>query len=165
MSERTARLSLPFIIPGQAQKEVFHNEALARIDVALQAAVEGAPTASPPEAPQPGQCWIVAPGAAGEWTGRENQLASWTESGWRFVIPFTGFAAWDLAASHALRWNGSSWSAGELRGTKLIVGGKEVVSERQPHVPSPSGGSIIDAEARASIDALIATLMSHGLID
>jgi hypothetical protein len=32
-------------------------------------------------------------------------------------------------------------------------------------VPSPSGGTIIDAEARLAVDALIAALMSHGLID
>ena len=37
MSDATARLALPFIAPGQAQKELFHNEALTRIDALLQA--------------------------------------------------------------------------------------------------------------------------------
>ena len=164
MSNQTARLGLPFIMPGQAQKEVFHNEALSKIDMALQSAVEGT-RGAPPISPQPGQSWIVAAGAAGEWGGRENHLASWTEGGWRYVAPTAGFSVWDLSGDHPLRWTGSNWSAGDLRGVKLILGGKKVVSERQPHVPSPSGGTIIDAEARESIDKLIATLMSHGLID
>ena len=81
--------------------------------MALQAAVEGAPTATAPEAPQPGQCWVVAPGAAGDWAGRENQIASWTAGGWRFVEPTAGFTAWDLVSNHALRWEREQL---ELRG-------------------------------------------------
>ena len=32
MTERSTRFALPFILPGQAQKEAFHNEAVAAID-------------------------------------------------------------------------------------------------------------------------------------
>mgnify|MGYP006199852597 CR=1 FL=1 len=32
MSDATARFALPFILPGQAQKELFHNEALTRLE-------------------------------------------------------------------------------------------------------------------------------------
>jgi hypothetical protein len=39
-----------------------------------------------------------------------------------------------------------------------------VVGARQPPVPSPSGGTIIDAEARVAIAQISAALMSHGLI-
>ena len=39
MSESTARLALPLIAPGQAQKEVSHNEALAALDLLVQAQV------------------------------------------------------------------------------------------------------------------------------
>ncbi len=41
----TPRLSLPFIVPGQAQKELFHNEALQLLDVLVAGAVEGLPLA------------------------------------------------------------------------------------------------------------------------
>jgi hypothetical protein len=41
MTERSARFGLPFILPGQAQKEVFHNEALAALDGLVHAAVSG----------------------------------------------------------------------------------------------------------------------------
>jgi hypothetical protein len=165
MADTTPRFALPFILPGQAQKELFHNEALARVDLALHPAVEGAPAAAPPPAPAPGECWIAAAGAAGDWSGRDNMLAMWTESGWRFLAPTPGMSAWNKAESVPLIWDGDAWRDGELACAGLVVGGARVVGERQPAVASPSGGTIIDAEARAAIDALTAALMSHGLIE
>lgn len=164
MSE-TARYQLPFILPGQAQKEVYHNEALTRIDAALHAAVEEEPLPTPPQNPQIGESWIVAIGASGDWSGKEDDVATWTEGGWRFITPRAGMMAWDRARGLWLHWNGTGWSSGELPVTRLIVDGQQVVGARQPEVPSPSGGTTIDPEARAAIDAIIATLMSHGLID
>ncbi|HEX8573365.1 MAG TPA: DUF2793 domain-containing protein [Allosphingosinicella sp.] len=165
MPDTTPRLALPFILPGQAQKELFHNEALARIDLALHPAVEGGPLAEPPGAPSAGQCWIVAAAAAGAWSGRSDMLAMWTESGWRFVAPPPGTSAWNKAAGVPLLWDGEQWRQGRLVCSGLEIDGLQVVGERQPAVPSPSGGTIIDAEARAAINALTAALMSHGLIE
>ena len=165
MADSTPRFALPFILPGQAQKELFHNEGLARIDLALHPAVEGPPAAAPPTAPAAGECWIVAPGAGGGWSGRGNMIAMWTESGWRFLAPSPGTSAWDKAGSVPLIWDGEQWRGGELLCAGLRVGGVKVVGERQPAVASPSGGTIIDAEARAAINALTAALMSHGLIE
>lgn len=34
MTDTSARFALPLILPGQAQKEIFHNEALALLDAA-----------------------------------------------------------------------------------------------------------------------------------
>lgn len=165
MADTTQRFALPFILPGQAQKELFHNEALARIDLALHPAVEGPPAAAPPTAPAPGECWIVAPAAGGDWSGRDDMLAMWTTSGWRFLEPPPGTSAWNKAAAVPLIWDGSQWRSGDLACTGITVGGVRVVGPRQPAVASPSGGTIIDEEARAAIDALTAALMSHGLIE
>jgi hypothetical protein len=165
MADTTPRFALPFILPGQAQKEMFHNEALARIDLALHPAVEGAPAAEPPPVPAEGECWIVAPAASGEWSGRDNMLAMWTEGGWRFLAPPPGTNAWDKAAAMARLWDGFQWRDGELAAAALLVNGVRVVGPRQPGVASPSGGTIIDQEARAAINALTAALMSHGLIE
>ena len=165
MPDTTPRLALPFILPGQAQKELFHNEALTRIDLALHPAVEGPPEAEPPPAPAEGECRIVAPGALGDWSGRDNMLAMWTESGWRFVAPSPGTSAWNKASAVPLLWDGYQWRDGELASAGLLVNGLRVVGGRQPAVPSPSGGTIIDEEARAAINALTAALMSHGLIE
>jgi hypothetical protein len=165
MPDTTPRLELPFILPGQAQKEQFHNEALARIDLALNPAVEGPPLGAPPDEPEPGQCWIVAAAATGAWSGRDAMLAMWTDGGWRFVAPPPGTSAWNKAAGVPLIWNGGEWREGQLACAGLEVGGLRVVGARQPGVPSPSGGTIIDAEARVAISALTAALMSHGLIE
>jgi len=165
MADTTPRFALPLILPGQAQKELFHNEALARIDLALHPAVEGPPDAEPPPAPAEGECRIVAPAAGGDWSGRDNMLAMWTEGGWRFVAPPPGTSAWNKAAALPLLWDGFQWREGELACSGLLVNGVRVVGARQSGVASPSGGTIIDAEARAAINALTAALMSHGLIE
>jgi hypothetical protein len=164
MSEATPRFQLPFIVPGQAQKELFHNEALARVDAALHPGVEAAGTETPPADPVAGQAWLLGAAPTGAWAGKPNQLAAFTEGGWRFLAPAVGMTAWDKAEGLMRRWTGSAWS-GELAGERLSVGGLQVVGSRQPAVPSPSGGTVIDVEARAALSALIATLKSHGLTD
>ena len=92
-------------------------------------------------------------------------LAMWSEGGWRFVAPSAGTSAWNKADGVPLLWDGGQWRTGELVCAGVEVGGLRVVGPRQPAVPSPSGGTIIDVEARAAIDALTAALMSHGLIE
>ena len=51
MRERTPRAAPPQIMPAQAEKEMFHNKALALIDAALHPAAEGASLTAPPSAP------------------------------------------------------------------------------------------------------------------
>jgi len=164
MSESSLRFGLPFILPGQAQKEVYHNEALAALDGLIHPAVEGSATA-PPANPAPGQCWTVADGATGAWAGQDDKLALWTAAGWRFLAPTAGMAVWDKSAGFERRWDGSAWSDGKIFAAGLNIGGQQVVGARQAAVPSPSGGTTIDAEARTAIGALIVALKSHGLID
>jgi hypothetical protein len=72
---------------------------------------------------------------------------------------------WNKAAGHWLHWQENAWSSGELSATAIFVNGSKVVGERRPGVPSPSGGTIIDEEARAAIVALTAAIKSHGLIE
>jgi hypothetical protein len=165
MSDQSPRFALPFLLPGQAQKELFHNEALVLLDALVDAAVEEGPRAAPPASPAPGQCWIVAAGASGAWAAHDEALALWTDGGWRFVVPPAGASVWDKAAGVPRQWNGSSWSGGRLACAGLSIGGKPVVGERASAIISPSGGTIIDAEARTALAAVIATLKSHGLTD
>jgi hypothetical protein len=165
MSDQSPRFGLPFILPGQAQKELFHNEALVIIDAAVHPAVEEGPRASPPAAPLAGQSWIVGPGATGAWSGHADSLAVATEGGWRFVAPIPGMSVWDKGAQAPRQWDGAAWGSGRIACSGLRIGGKAVVGERLPTIANPSGGTIIDAEARAALATVIATLKSHGLID
>ena len=165
MTDTSARFALPFILPGQAQKETYHNEALSLLDCALHPCVEGAPTADPPAQPDDGQSWIIGATPTGAWVGKAGALASWTVGGWRFVNPLPGMQVWNKAAGYWLHWTGSGWSDGTMPASAILIDGQQVVGPRLEGVPSPSGGTVIDAEARSAITALIATLKSHGLID
>ena len=165
MTETSARFALPFILPGQAQKEAYHNEALTLLDAALHASVEDDPAADPPSDPEIGQSWIVGEDATGDWAGKDGSLAAWTSGGWRFVPPIPGMMVWNKAINCWAHWTGTAWSDGSLPAAAIVIGGEQVVGPRLPDVPSPSGGTTIDAEARAALDAVIATLRSHGLID
>ncbi len=165
MTETSPRFALPFILPGQAQKEAFHNEALALIDAALHTcAVEG-PTDIVPANPAIGSCWIVPPGATGAWAGQAGKLACWTAGGWRFLGPVPGMTVWNTDRGYAMRWTGEAWNDGEWAVSSLTIGGQKVVGERLETVASPSGGTTIDAEARTAIDAVIVALRTHGLIE
>ena len=165
MTETSARFALPFILPGQAQKEVFHNEALTRLDTLLHACVVDDPRDTIPLDPAIGECWIVAPGATGAWAGQSDNLACWTASGWRFASPVPGMIAWNTDAGYPILWTGSAWSSGEWPASALTIAGQQVVGPRLETVPSPSGGTIIDAEARGAVDAIIVALRTHGLIE
>ncbi|MBX3562450.1 MAG: DUF2793 domain-containing protein [Sphingomonas sp.] len=164
MSETSARFALPFILPGQAQKEMFHNEALAAIDCALHPSIEDV-AIDPPATPDPGESWIVGAGAGGAWADRQDTIATWTGGGWRFTGPTPGLVAWDKHAAFWRYWTGAAWSDGGLPAASINIAGLQVIGPRLAEVPNPSGGTTIDAEARAAIDAVIATLKSHGLIE
>ena len=164
MADTTPRFTLPFILPGQAQKELFHNEALVRADLLLHPAVEGPPAATPPADPQSGQIWLVAESGQGDWQGHGGALAAWTAGGWRFASPVPGMMVWLKSASRWIHWSGTAWS-GQFPVEAVLVDEQQVVGPRQPEVPSPSGGTLIDSEARASVSALIVALKTHGLID
>lgn len=165
MGDTTSRFALPFILPGQAQKELFHNEALTALDVALHPAVDGGSLAAPPASPARGACWLVAEGASGEWLDKDGCLAAWTTGGWRFLTPLPGMCAWDKTAGVHRRWTGNAWSGGEVAAAAILIAGQQVVGRRQAAVPSPSGGTIIDEQARAAIAAIAVALKSHGLTD
>jgi hypothetical protein len=159
MNNATDRFQFPFILPGQAQKELFHNEALALVDAALHPAVETAPVADAPMAPAPGQSWIVASAALGAWAGKEGHIANFTEAGWRFIAPQPGMMAWNKAAGLWLIFDGLAWTEGVLPATALVINGQQVVGPRRAAIASPSGGGTIDVEARAAINEIIATFM------
>ena len=141
----TARLSLPLLAVAQAQKEVTHNEALTLLDALVVPTVEAGPQADPPVAPLAGQVWLVNDAPTGAWAGEAGMLALWTAGGWRFVAPRAGMRVMRLDDGLWLCFDGTTWS---------------IPSE----VAGPTGGTVVDTQARAAIDALIACLSAHGLL-
>ncbi len=161
--EDTARLALPLLAAGQAQKELWHNEALALLDIAVQAAVEEIGGDTPPAAPQPGQCWIVGPAPTGAWTGHAGAIAGWTAGGWRFVAARAGLRARHLPSGEEVAHDGGGWRRGEMAAARLLVDGVQVVGARGAAIAVPGGGAIIDVECRAAMEAVLISLRKHGL--
>ncbi len=164
MTETTDRLSLPFIIAGQAQKEIWHNEALMLIDTLVQSSVVAVAPTAVPTAPILGECWIVGASPAGLWAGKAQHLAGWTSGGWRFMPPREGMSCWSLADTVVVRFASGAWVKGVEQALSYKVNGQQVVGGRAAAIATVSGGSTIDAEARLALNAMLATLRTHGLI-
>lgn len=164
MAEVSDHYALPLLQVGQAQKEVTHNEAVAGIDTLLHLAVESLSRSTPPSAPAAGQAWIVAASPADIWAGRAGEIASYGAGGWRYIAPQQGCVAWlrdvqRFAVFTADGWSDDGWPVAALRiGTRTALGGGLSV------IAPPTGGAVVDTEARGAIAALIAGLQIQGLV-
>lgn len=165
MTTETTRHGLPLLVPGQAQKELFHNEALSAVDALLHPAVEATGATEPPADPLLGRCWILGATPTGAWAGRAQALATWTEGGWRFRPPVAGMRAVLRATREPVEWDGIRWREGEIVGARVMVGGQQVVGARGESIAAPAGGAVVDAEARATIAMVLGALRNHGLTD
>ena len=118
------------------------NEAFARIDALLHCSVEGE-RADPPASPFEGEAWIVAPGATGAWAGKDAMIATRQADNWLFVAGMEGLRLFDRSTRQERLFT-TAWQA--------------------PAVPTePSGGSVVDAEARAVLAELILALRISGV--
>ena len=110
MTTYSPRLDLPFLEGAQAQKHVTHNEALERLDIAVQAMVRGWEVTSPPGSPAEGACWLVGDAASGAWSGHAGDIAAFAGGGWLFVTPREGWRIWDRAGGRLMVLTGSGWT-------------------------------------------------------
>ena len=138
----TARLALPLLFAGQAQKEFTVNEALLRADIAVQCVVEGEADA-PPAAPAIGEVWLVGTTPTGDFAEHALGIAGWTADGWRFVAPRDGFVVFDRAAQCFRRFTG--------------------IWEKPVAPSSPTGGATIDVEARDALVRILEKLVDAGV--
>lgn len=143
--QATPRWDLPLLFVGQAQKELFVNEALNLLDSLIFLACEGERAAPPSVAADAGQCWIVASGAQEEWQGRDTMVAIRTDGGWRYVEPEAGMGVYDRGSGCFRRFIDGGWAVPVLP-------------------PMPSGGEVIDVEARAVLAQLSEILRTQALV-
>lgn len=153
IDQTTPRLALPLLQPGQAQKELYHNEALALLDLIVPGVVRAVASA-PPLDPPLGDAWIVAPDARGAWQDQAGAIAGWTGGGWRFVAPREGTALWLAEPGVPARFRSGAWA----------IGAGALLGAAAPPIAAPNGGATIDAEARATLAALLAGLAALGII-
>ncbi|WP_176082567.1 DUF2793 domain-containing protein [Martelella sp. HB161492] len=108
MSENTANLGLPFIMPAQAQKHVTHNEALQRLDAVTQLSIVSTRTVPPP-APAEGERYCVGTGASDAFSGSDNKIAVYQDGSWTFIAPAPGWLAWFEDDESLLCYDGTAW--------------------------------------------------------
>lgn len=82
-----------------------------------------------------------------------------------FARSIEGLTVFDKSSGQFATFVGGSWETGNLRGQAVLVDAEQVVGPRLTAVADPTGGTIIDAEARTAIVAILARLRTHGLID
>ncbi|WP_233544967.1 DUF2793 domain-containing protein [Pseudooceanicola sediminis] len=145
MSDTSAILSMPYIQPAQAQKHVTHNEALTVLDAIVQLAVTDRDRTAPPASPTEGDRHVVAPGATGDWAGRDGAVAVSDAGMWAFHTPNPGWQAYVLDEDRVITWRDGAWQdAGD-----------------QPFQTSELGiNATADSTNRLSVSAP-ATLLSH----
>jgi hypothetical protein len=110
LTDTTTHLALPLLAQGQAQKEVWHNEALAMLDAVVQLSVKDRDLASPPGSPAEGDRYIVAGGASGAWAGHASHVAAWLNGAWNFFPPKEGWIAWVAGEDTLLTFGPSGWT-------------------------------------------------------
>ncbi len=159
----TIRLGLPLLSAGQAQKEVTHNEALLAIDRLLHIAVLTRGLNTPPPSPVAGSIYIIGPVPTGAWSGQAGRLASHDGFGWTIVAPVRGCLAWIVDEASFAVFD-TVWSQGGWPSNGLKIGGRTLLAATPVAISSPSGGTVIDVEARAKISALLAALHDQGVI-
>lgn len=105
----TARLGLPLLAAGQAQKHVTHNEALALLDALVQMRLDGLDRNDPPATPAEGAAYAVGPAPTGDWTGRAGMVALRSGGAWTFLSPAEGWLAWDGETGRLTVRTGAGW--------------------------------------------------------
>ena len=134
----TKRHLLPNLYVGQSQKEITHNEALARIDALLHPVVEAKLTTPPAGLTDSsdGLCWLIGSPANGLWEGRSEQIARWSGGSWRYLEPVSGMTLWLVSGNKRLFYIAGAWVEPSA-------------------INSPAGGTVIDNEARAAVIAIL----------
>jgi hypothetical protein len=98
------------------------------------------------------------------WAGQAKALAGYTAGGWRFVAAVAGMRALDKVSGQTATYDGAAWVVGTVKGAKLELAGAQVVGARGAAVANPTGGTVVDVEARVALVALLDRMRTHGLI-
>lgn len=106
----TPRLGLPYIVQGQAQKEVTHNDALVRLDALVDLYILDRDLADPPGSPSDGDAYIVAASPTGAWAGQAGNIAYLIDGAWRFYVPVKGLVAYVAEEQTIIVFTASGWA-------------------------------------------------------
>lgn len=141
MADRTTNLSMPFILPSQAQKHVTHNEALQALDAIVQLAVEDDATA-PPAEPVEGARFVVAINATGAWAGHDGHIAVRQDGAWSYLRPRAGWLAWFVTEQKVKIFDGATWSDLQSEDTSPSMLGINTAADNQNRLAVASDATL-----------------------
>jgi Protein of unknown function (DUF2793) len=158
------RLTMPYIVTGQAQKEITHNDALNDLDSLAQISVINRTTATPPTTPAEGDSYIIAASPTGAWAGNANAVASYY-SGWRIKPAKTGWLAYVQAESIFYIFDGTAWNVfkGVVPLGSAAAPSYSFVGDSDTGIYSPGANQLSIATAgiqRVAVDAAGTTTVS-----
>lgn len=104
----TPNLKLPEIEHQEVNGDVTHNDGLWIMDMHGQSTVQNR-TAVPPGSPNEGEAYIIAPGATGDWSGLDNQVAQRRGGIWNYYLPADGWRFYNATDTLIWKYNGSIW--------------------------------------------------------
>lgn len=142
---QTQRFKLPLLATGQSQKELFHNEALVRLDFLVHPVVQSVENDPALLTIEEGLNWLIDSAPSGEWMGRTNQIASWTSGGWRYFDPVDSMQLFVAVSQETAIFQNNEWKFGGS-------------------IVPPVGGSVVDVEARVVIDSILEVLKVKAII-
>ena len=105
----SAKLTLPYILPNQAQKHVTMNESLRRLDALVQISVISMDETDPPTTPSDGDRYVPAGPSTGDWAGVEGHLVAYQDGAWEVFAPQIGWMAWVEADAALAIFDGADW--------------------------------------------------------
>ncbi len=84
-------------------------------------------------------------GATGLWTNKSGQIAIWIGGDWRCQVAHDGMRLWAMSNGRDSIYTGGVWSGG-------------------PIIANPSGGAVVDTEARATLGAMLQYFRLIGML-
>lgn len=106
----TPVLGLDELSSGQTSKEIYHNQALRKIE-GFSVRVLDKDLATPPGSPADGDAYIVAGSPTGAWVGHATHVALYLGTSWVFLTPPSGIIVGVADEAKAYIFNGSAWVA------------------------------------------------------
>lgn len=94
MITNTPNLDLPYIMPGQAQKHVTHNEAIRRLDAITHLSVLSMNISTPPADPIEGARYGISDTPVGAWAEHAGRIAVSQDGAWAYLMPQDGWTLW-----------------------------------------------------------------------
>lgn len=139
-------LTLPYLLPNQAEKHVTLNESLRALDALVQIHVISRAQSSPPADPSEGDRYIPAAGASSEWTDFDGGVVAFQDGGWVHYPASPGWLAWIGDEATIAIYDGTTWASISQAPNDFSLLGINAVADTVNRLVLKSPASLFDHE-------------------